>query len=359
MTADSIEKSLKEEFPDATEAECFRFVQAAKAVHKKANAKLDKDKLIKDTASEKLEEYLEWRSLYGLDYDRPAKDADDSSIWEWAARKALGAAETKKREAEALRAAVEAKRAADREARLKAKRGDVDDKPPKVDYDAMREQVMREEELARTGGGDDGQTDDEENNDSKCIGEGKAESKTTLPQVFFRRKDPKTGKLLCDKKGTELIHVLAARIDRFATDNETWALAVALYIDASVDRNSKHSFAILVDARSGEGWPNPVILMIVSLIGQIVTEIEKRQPERCKSLIICPLPRALMMVWGTVRGFYSAEMNELIIAFSGPSGIGSPLPKKKLDPHVEDATIEFFEQCRRDLFVCEVEDEKV
>eukprot|EP00536_Pseudo-nitzschia_multiseries_P003937 jgi/Psemu1/186916/e_gw1.63.49.1 len=208
------------------------------------------------------------------------------------------------------------------------------------------ENALREEEekvKSSTGNDDDGQTDTAET-------ERKDQPPKTLPQLIFRRKNPATGEYLKDKNGAELIHVLPARIDRFAVDPETWAMAVAFYIDASVDRSSKYTATIFVDARAGEGWPNPVLIMVVSLIGQIVTEIDRRHPERCKSLIIFPLPRALMMVWGTIKGFFSPEIHDMMTVVTGPSDIESPLPKDKLEEHVESDTLELLERCRTDLF---------
>ena len=95
----AIEKALQEEFPDSTETECYRFWTAAEAAYGKSNwkSKAEKNRLIQKAARQNLEGFLEWRSLYGLDYDRPAKDAGDSIIWEWAAQKALFAQEARKR----------------------------------------------------------------------------------------------------------------------------------------------------------------------------------------------------------------------------------------------------------------------
>uniref|UniRef100_A0A7S4ACD7 CRAL-TRIO domain-containing protein n=3 Tax=Pseudo-nitzschia australis TaxID=44445 RepID=A0A7S4ACD7_9STRA len=348
MNTEAIEKNLKEKFPDSTEAECFRFVQAATAVHKFANKKLDKEQLIGDTASEKLGEYLEWRSLYGVDFDRPAADADDSTIWDWAVRKALGAEKKKKEEAEI-------QRENNRWFRWHWKKSDATEEPPKVDYDSKLETALQQKES--TGDGDNTQTDTEKIDDSEDIVEIKDESsKRTLPQFIFKRKDPKTGEYVRDKKGSELIHVLASRIDRYAADYETLAMVAAFYIDANADRNSKCTATILVDDRSGEGWPNSIAMKAVPLIGQIVTEIEKRHPERCKSVIICPLPLAMMVVWGAFKGDFSPEVNGMMEAYSGPSGIGSPLPQK-LEAHVDDATLEFLDVCRTNLYVSEPKDE--
>jgi hypothetical protein len=106
-----------------------------------------------------------------------------------------------------------------------------------------------------------------------------------------------------------------------------------------------------VDARAGPGWANPVLIMVVSLIGEIVTEIDKRHPGRCESLIIFPLPRALMMVWKSIKKLFSPEINELLVVCSGPSDLGSPLPRKKLEPHIDWETLDYLEKCRTQLFV--------
>ena len=341
---EAIEKSLKEEFSDSTDAECYRFVRAAESLYKKTRkSNSEKEKLIHDTASQKLEEYLDWRSLHGLDYDQPAKDKDDSSVWEWAVRKALFVEEEKKRQKEqakrASRSSSSSKSTANNDKNL-------------VDYDSHIDIAVEEEKEGggegktseqtdniRDGGSERNNNDNNNNNKSK-----------TLPQLIFRRTDPNTGKVLQDKNGTDLIHVLAAKIDRFAASNETWAMAVALYIDFYVDRNSKYSASIFVDARAGEGWPNPKLIMGVSLVGQIVTEIEKRHPGRCKTLIIFPLPRALTMIWGSVKGYFSPEMNEMMIVCSGPSILGSPLPKKMLEIYVDGDVIDILEEYRIDLY---------
>jgi len=345
---EAIEKALKEEFSDSTVAECYRFVHAAEAVYKKTRkSNSEKEKLIHDTASQKLEEYLDWRSLHGLDYDdQLAKDTDDSSVWEWAVQKALFVEEAKKRQIE------EAKRASRSSSSSSSNSKSTANKDKNlVDYDSHLDMAVEEEEEREErkiseqtvnildGGGTEINNNDNNNNIKK-----------TLPQLIFRRTDPNTGKVLQDKNGTELIHVLAAKVDRFAASNETWAMAVALYIDFYVDRNSKYCASIFVDARAGEGWPNPKLIMAMSLIGQIVSEIEKRHPSRCKTLIIFPLPRALTMIWGSIKGYFSPEMNEMMIVCSGPSIVGSPLPKKMLEIYVDGDVIDILEKCRIDLY---------
>mmetsp|Transcript_11855 Transcript_11855/g.28092 ORF Transcript_11855/g.28092 Transcript_11855/m.28092 type:complete len:303 (-) Transcript_11855:1702-2610(-) len=292
---EAIEKTLRKRCPGSTEAECSRFVETAATEHKNVKQKIERESLILKTASEKLREYLDWRAFHRLDEDRPERDADDKIVWDWAVRKAFGAGEKK--------------------------------------------------------------TGNSISNSSTKSGRNPSQEKSvekpirTLPQLIFKRRDPETGDFVRDKNGTELIQVLPARIDRFAADNETWALAVVLYIDACVDRNSSYKASIIVDARAGLGWPNPLLVMVISLIGQIVTEIDKRHPGRCQSLIIFPLPRALMFVWMSVKKLFSPEINELLVVCSGASDIDSPLPRKKLEEHVGGKTLDYLEQSRVQLFV--------
>jgi len=299
IMTEAIEKALKDFFPDSTEAERFRFVHAATAAYRNDNKKIQRNKLIiLNTAKEKFQDYLQWRSLHGIDHDRPEKDADDESVWGWAVRKALDAQSRSK-------------------------------KPGTQTSHSSR----------KTSAVPQGQSIESQNNER------------TLPQLVFKRTDPKTGEIVRAKNGTELIHVLPGRIDRFAANNETWALAVVLYIEACVDRNSNYKASILVDARAGRGWPNPVLIMVIPLIGQIISEIDKRHPGRCRSLIIFPLPRGLMLVWKSVKNMFSPDIKKLLVVCSGPSNLGSPLPRTKLEPYVDEETLDYLEKCRTQLFV--------
>ena len=333
----AIEKALQEEFPDSTETECYRFWTAAEAAYGKSNwkSKAEKNRLIQKAARQNLEGFLEWRSLYGLDYDRPAKDAGDSIIWEWAAQKALFAQEARKR-------------------------GNSDSVTPPKNATTTKSPVDSESNIDDVVNGEDGDgkkekgesntTSCDDNQNNTCT-RSKVVDKKTLPQLIYRRRDPTTGKYIQDKKGVDMVHVLAARIDRHAADNKTWAMAVAFYIDFHNDRNSKLTYCLYVDAREGEGWANPRLIMVVSLIGAIVSEIENRHPGRCQTLIIFPLPYTLTKIWGSVKGYFSAEMNKMMTVCSGPSKVDSPVPKDQLQKFVDPNVIDLFEKCRTDLFI--------
>lgn len=104
--------------------------------------------------------------------------------------------------------------------------------------------------------------------------------KTTLPQIIFKRVDPKTGDLVRDKQGNFMFHVLAARIDRFAANNDTWALAVSLYLECHFDRQSNDQFTLFIDARAGEGWANPKFVMVLSLARAIIHSVSTVHPGR-------------------------------------------------------------------------------
>ena len=66
----TLEENLRKDFPEATEAECRRFVEACR------DGKRDDD-AVKDAAETMIEDYLDWRSLYGLDFSEETQPQSD------------------------------------------------------------------------------------------------------------------------------------------------------------------------------------------------------------------------------------------------------------------------------------------
>jgi hypothetical protein len=146
-----------------------------------------------------------------------------------------------------------------------------------------------------------------------------------------------------------MFHVLGARVDRYAGDSETWALAISLYLNCQFDRNSKDVFSLFIDARAGKGWANPKFFVTLSLLSTVINSVSTLHPGRWTSLIIFPLPRALLGIWRTVKGFFHPEMAGLIKLVSGPSHLGSPLPRDDLEAYVDAYILEMLEKCREEL----------
>jgi hypothetical protein len=335
---DWLSKKLKEEFPDSPAAECVRFAQAAERTFEYSK-KRNKNELMQESAIQSLEHYHDWRSCYGIDFDKAPVD-DDAAIWEWAVEKAMKAERAKE---ETQRQLVEAQ-----------KSKDEDEEPALVDYDSFIDDAVQEEEkdMKESGEVESPQTPAGE----ECFAD-IDKPKSTLPQIIFKRRDPKTGDYVRNKQGDIMFHVLPARIDRFAANNESWSLAISLYLDGHFDRQSNDLFSLFIDARAGEGWANPKFLMAMSLTRSIIHSVSTIHPGRWRSVILFPLPRALTGLWRTVKGYFHPEVASIIELVSGPSHLGSRLPKGFLLPFVEEDTLDFLERCRTELYDTTVDDE--
>ncbi|KAG7368122.1 hypothetical protein IV203_030865 [Nitzschia inconspicua] len=334
---DSLSKKLQEEFPDSPEAECIRFAQAAERAFE-FSRKRNKEQLIQQSALQNLEHYHDWRSCYGIDFDKVPLVEDDAAVWKWAVEKAIGAARAKE---ESQRQLVEAQTAKS-----------ADEEPALVDYDSFIDDAVKKEEQGKD-------NEDEAGNSSEAVEKDETETTSvhsSLPQIIFKRVDPKTGDLVRDKEDNVMFHVLAARIDRFAASHETWALAISLYLEIHFDRRSKDLFALFIDARAGEGWANPQFLMVVSLTRSIVHSVATIHPGRWQSIVIFPLPRAVLGIWKTIKGYFHPEIASVMKLVSGPARLGSRLPKGFLLPFVDDETLDFLEQCRAELYDTHVDE---
>jgi hypothetical protein len=331
MTED-IAKKLKEEFPESPDAECFRFADAAHSALQ-FSRKRNKEHLMLGAATQQLEGYHDWRSCYGIDFDKPELHGD-KEIWEWCVQKAMKAADAKE---DAKRQLEEAHRAAQKAA---------EEEPTKVDYDSHIDEAMGEAEKENDGGDEISEANEEE---PPPIDDEDEKSIPMLPQIIFQRKDPSTGNVICNTNGKKIFHVLAGRIDRFAASNETWALAISLYLDCHFDRDSKEKLCLLIDARAGKGWKNPKFVMVIPLTRTIINTVSAIHPGRWESLVIFPLPRALLGVWRTVKGYFHPETASVMHLISGPSNLGSPLPKNDLEAFVSSDTLDFLEKCREEL----------
>lgn len=328
--ADKIAEKLLLEFPESPDTESFRFAQAA-CTALEFSRKSNKQQLMEESAIQNLEAYLDWRSCYGIDFDKPELESD-AAIWVWSVQKAMEAANSKE---DVKRQLEEAEREAQRHVA----------EPSRVDYDSHIDEAFREEEKDEI----DVEHEEHSEKETPSVVDEEESNLPTLPQIIFQRMDPKTGQLLCDKDGNRIFHVLAARIDRYAASNETWALAISLYLDYHFDRESRERYCLLVDARAGKDWKNPTFLMTVPLTRAIIKTVNSIHPGRWESVVIFPLPRALLGVWRTVKGYFHPETVRVMKLVCGPSNLGSPLPKDALEAHVDTYTLECLEASRNEL----------
>ena len=379
-----LEAILRKEFPEATHAECQRFITACRYDGKR----LRDDDEIKQLAESRLEEYFDWRSCYGLDYGpktkqddedlgAPAKipaanestetaihtpsNAKDSEDWKFAVRKALEVAESIQRAQELQKKLSEdATRPSDEAVQQKDPYADLE---AKIMVDGSNSSAGKEDESdngdGETNGNDVKSPKMEEHGGSESTAAANAiaerKRKYELPQVVFvhRTEGGNDGDDspvdVTDNDGKLLVHVLPARIDRKLASAETYGLALALYLDSKFDRNTTESITVLVDTRPGEGWPNPMSITMINFVKKVSDMVLKYYPGRLNKLILTPIPKSTWYIWKSIKLLFPNRM-ELVQFIYGQANVASPLPVADLKQHIPEQVIKISEQVRKDNF---------
>jgi CRAL/TRIO domain len=408
VLSSDLELALRKEFQStATDDEIIRFCKSAETAYAKSKKK-NKSVLMEEMAVHRLEEYLDWRQCYGLDYDgQDGGDKDDDMIWKWAVQKAVSAEQESPKHKGMMGgffggATTTTTTTTTTDPKTTTQQDIIDTKiSGAVDYDAAILKASSQDEDDDNNNNDDDDDQDHSNSEKKDDNDKKAETediKTAtvkeetsckvddaeplLPQIIFKRThrkagDDTDGDVIRDKNGTPILHVLAAKIDRYAGSAETWALAVSLYLEhhfnrspcsqalgrmknddndndksnTTKDHHRMGNVTLLVDLRGGNHWPNPKAIMMLNIIRKIVHDVGTYHPGRITAMIMYPLPRALLGVWNSAKGYFGPDVVESFHLVSGPSKPGSPLPKMELEEFVDGDVLDFTEKCREELDV--------
>ena len=266
--------ALRERFPEATEAECKRFLLACE------NGKKSDDEVEKE-AIELLSDYLAWRKRHGLDSESSTKSDDavgDASDWNYATKKAF------------LSGASEDRSSAT---------------PNRLSQFIFLHDLQKEEER----------------------------------------------KPIRDKNGNPILHVMPGMIDRKASTAETYGLAISLYLDRKLNRESCEKMTVLLDVRAGHGWPNPTAFEMIGFVRKVTKIVQAHYPERCDSLIIFPVPRVAMSLWHAMKLVFRHGMMDKVALIPGPADRDSPLPKSMLEEFIDSEVLEITEQERSNRFM--------
>lgn len=330
-----IEEALKQEFPEATEAECKRFVKACQDGKKDADA-------VKEEAEKMLEDYLDWRSCYGLDFKKPdATEDDDGADWQYAIGKALETVESVKRGEDLVKKLTEEAKHA-KEAKEEKVNYDVDLSDSQKEEDKPSE--SKEEKESEKNG-----EIDEDKGEKDLTDVEKKKSLKTLSQIIFVHKS-ENGKPITDKQGHTILHVLPGLINRKVAHADFYGLALSFYLDRKFDRNSEEKMTLLLDVRAGEGWPNPAAIVMISFVRKMTKMLFARYPERLGSLVLFPVPRVALGTLGAIKRVFRPGIMEKINLVCGPAGTKSPLPRKSLEAYVDGDVLDQTEQVRLDYF---------
>ena len=263
--------TLSQEFPDATLEECIRF----RALRPLAPAR------------EKLNKYLEWRSLYQLDQipsDQFQRFTNDVQIWDFAVAHALKSTPGLK----------------------------------------LKEQLPR---FLRFVGRDVNM----QYNQS-------AEGECQEENCDFTR----------SKSGKRIILILSALIDSRIAPLEFYALVFAMYLNIIFDRHSLEDVVGVGDVRKGKGWRNASPAKIIPFVKHLVRQMDQF-PERMNTLYVLPVPSLAKGIWHFIRGFLKASVVDRVDIHWGSSSLHSSAPKTLLE-FFDQSAMDDFERNRRSEF---------
>ena len=146
------------------------------------------------------------------------------------------------------------------------------------------------------------------------------------------------------------IQHLPARIDIKLADNSTYALALALYIDHILDRNSTEKATLIIDVRPGYGWCNIKAIQLLPFIQMVSKLLCDLFPSRLEKCIVYPVPKVALFLWKAVQPFVGTETVNKICLISGSAGKKDKVPKQ-VSKYLDEELINKLEERRTSLFI--------
>lgn len=164
----------------------------------------------------------------------------------------------------------------------------------------------------------------------------RSETKQEIPQLLFYHEID--GKPLCDSQGHLVLQHLPARISLADHSWETFATALALYLDRKLDRENESQqqlVTLLIDVRPGTGWPNPPAIQMISFIRHVAHFLHQLYPGRLHQCILYPIPKAAIHVWNIVKVVLPARDSITLLPGSAHVESTVPVQLETLVSHLE------------------------
>jgi len=171
-----------------------------------------------------------------------------------------------------------------------------------------------------------------------------------LPRIVTNVVCRKSGNEARDLRGQRILHIFPAQIDDDICSLETYALAIALYLDRKADRYSLEKTTLTLDLRPGKGWKNISGMKLIPFIKAIIKLLLTIFPERLYKCIIYPLPFALKWIFAAVKVVVDPDTAKKLVVLSGGANMDSPLPLKQMMEHVSEEVAYLFEKVRLEAF---------
>ncbi|KAL3793895.1 hypothetical protein ACHAWO_013404 [Cyclotella atomus] len=146
---------------------------------------------------------------------------------------------------------------------------------------------------------------------------------TKLPCVLFMHEYTEANNTI-----KRCAQVLPARVDTNLANATTYALALAIYLDQTLKRNSFEKLTLAVDVRAGKGWANISAFKLLPFIQGVTKLLIDLHPERLERCIIFPVPGIAVGIWRAAKPFLDKETSGRVFIVAGPAGLEDGLPKK-------------------------------
>jgi len=175
-------------------------------------------------------------------------------------------------------------------------------------------------------------------------------SRESINQLVFFHKSEADGKAIVDTNGSRVVHLLSGRINKEAASADVYANCVANYFDRHLSRNDTEKVTIMIDVRSGTGWPNTPAIKMVGFVRTVVRVFEFNFPELVRKFVVFPLPFIAKGIFQTIKMLLDATTASKIALATGSALADSPLPKKDLVDYIDESVLDQTEKARLSYF---------
>lgn len=159
-----------------------------------------------------------------------------------------------------------------------------------------------------------------------------------LAHMYQRQPQPSNSKeddlYIRDKTGRRIVHFTPGRMDDRVASTVTYALALALYIDRSLDRESDETITVVIDARGSHGWRNPHAAQLLPFIQHLAKLMLTMFPERLHRAVVFPIPPRFFWIWRLARNCVDPLTREKICPLTGACAIESPAPMDQIAEYI-------------------------
>ena len=153
-----------------------------------------------------------------------------------------------------------------------------------------------------------------------------------------------------DLEGYRTFCIRPALIDMKLAKASTYTLAVAIYLDRSIDRQEAEKVTVCVDVRAGRGNPNPHVLQLIPFMKHSMKILLPLFPERLHRALVYPVPAAFFYVWKMISTYMDPLTVERVCLLEGKCKIEAPPPTEKLQIYFGEEELQRLESSRIEGF---------